>query len=416
MNEIIDMWKAERPVEGKPAKGFSILDDVRQVTVYRATRKTGAYSHHCRLIYHLGRLYGMWSNHPRGEGAPGMRVLYSVSDNAESWSKWQELFPRPGLVGDFKALGLAASPGRWLTFNGQLYATCSLFSTIGFSQRGVVRPSDVSPIRDGDHPAKVREVYAFVAREVNPDGSLGPIFALWDNLPRDIAFKVQEPSERDQEELLSLLKDLVSKPDDLPSYARLEKEHVLSFCRRMPSCSPGELRYRMHYPNAADGHRLSEPTTFPTEDGRHVLLARDPLASHRMYVSFSRDGGLHWDPARATNIPDSPSRTTSVVLDDGTVLLIGNQVAPRFEDADRRHYDRDPLTVAVSEDGLEFTSVYALRHGAPEMRVKGVGGRTRGFQYPGALVRSGTLHVLYSVGKEDIESLSVPISDILGSA
>jgi hypothetical protein len=96
------------------------------------------------------------------------------------------------------------------------------------------------------------------------------------------------------------------------------------------------------------------------------------------------------------------------------VLLIGNQVAPKFEDADRRHYHRDPLTVSVSSDGLKFTHVYALRHGAHELRIDGVGGRGRGFQYPGAIAKSGMLHVLYSVGKEDIEFLSVPLDRIEG--
>jgi hypothetical protein len=94
------------------------------------------------------------------------------------------------------------------------------------------------------------------------------------------------------------------------------------------------------------------------------------------------------------------------------VLLIGNQVAPKFEDADRRHYRRDPLTVSVSPDGMNFTHVYALRHDAPDLRIDGVGGRGPGFQYPGAIARSGMLHVLYSVGKEDIEFLSVPLGEI----
>jgi hypothetical protein len=264
------------------------------------------------------------------------------------------------------------------------------------------------------HPSKVKETFAFLARRIFPDGSLGPIFALWNHLPEELAFDIQPPSKHSPDDILAIISELVSEPNDLPTSAYEEKEYILSFCREFFSCASERIKYRMHYPHAGEGHSLSEPVTFPSRDGRRVLLARDPLGSHRMYASFSGNDGITWTPARPTNIPDSPSRTTSVVLEDGTVLLIGNQVAPRFEDADRRHYIRDPLTVSVSPDGLSFTQVYALRHGAPELRIGGVGGRGPGFQYPGAIVKSGILHVLYSVGKEDIEFLSVPLEEIVG--
>ena len=411
--EVFEMWRAERPLEDRPAAGLPILSGVRHATVYGATREDGAYNHHCRLVRFKGKFYGMWSNHPCGEGAPGMRVLWAASDDGREWSGWQVLFPRPGPVEDYNALGLAATPGRWLVVDGSLLATCGLFATVGFCDRGQAKPRDISAVRDGKHPSKFRDTYAFLARRVHPNGSLGPIFALWDNLPPRLAFDVQPASEQAPEDLWSIITELVSKPDDLPTFAAAEGDRIKSFCRRLPGYSPERLRYRMHYPSAEDGHRLSEPVTFPARDGRLVLLARDPLGSHRMHASFSVDGGLNWPAARPTDIPDAPSRSTSLVLEDGTVLLIGNQIAPRFEDAGRRHYRRDPLTVAVSRDGTAFTRVYALRYGAPKMRIDGVGGRGPGFQYPGAVVGEGKLHVLYSVGKEDIECLSVPLDRIV---
>ena len=411
--EPIEMWQAKRPREGEPASGFPAVDNVKRSVIFRATRETGGYNHHCRLIYHGGRFFSMWSNHPRGEGAPGMRVLFASSKDAYNWSDWQVLFPRPAPVGEYNALGLAATPGRWLAIGGKLFATCGLFSTTGFSKRGLLEPVDVGPVRDELHPSKVRETFGYLARSVHPDGSLGPIFALWDHMPPELDFEAQPTSERNPDGLWQLIFKLVSKPDDLPTFSPAEEVHIKSFVEGALGRDPADLKYRMHLPPAYDGHSLSEPTTFPASDGRHVLLARDPLGSHRKYVSFSSDGGLHWPPALPTNIPDSPSRTTCLVLEDGTVLLIGNQVAPRFEDAERRHYRRDPLTLSISPDGLRFTRVYAVRHGAPGIRISGIGGRGPGFHYPGAVIQSGNLHIMYSVGKEDIEVLTTPLAELL---
>ena len=134
-----------------------------------------------------------------------------------------------------------------------------------------------------------------------------------------------------------------------------------------------------------------------------------------MYVSISPDGH-GWDPAVAADIPDSPSLTTNVTLDDGTVVLIGNQMGPAFDNLDQvTHYGRDPLTVAVSPDGYRFEQAFALRCGTqqyrtPQLDVRGRGG---GAQYPSAIVRQGILYVQYSMGKEDIWVSSVPVEAIL---
>src|SRR5690606_34135233 len=129
--------------------------------------------------------------------------------------------------------------------------------------------------------------------------------------------------------------------------------------------------------------------------------------NNRMYVSF-RDSDGSWAVPYPTDIPDSPNRTEAVVLDDGRVLLIGSQIA----ELDSGEYlPRDPLTLAVSDDGYQFDRVFALRHGAPrEYRFDGIGGRTLGFAYNSSVVRDGWLYTLYSIGKEDIAVTRLPLS------
>ncbi len=136
--------------------------------------------------------------------------------------------------------------------------------------------------------------------------------------------------------------------------------------------------------------------------------------SHRVFMSIARDGGKTWPPAQPTDIPDSPSRRDTVRLDDGTIVMVGNQVAPNFDNGDKvKHYARDPLTVAVSRDGYVFERAYALRWNLPKkMRVDGVKGRGVGAQYPSAIVHEGSLYVLHTIGKEDVGLSWVPLREL----
>jgi len=228
-----------------------------------------------------------------------------------------------------------------------------------------------------------------IARELRADGVLGPIFRPQHTKLKGLAFAAHGSDDPE-------VKDL-----------------AVPF-RRTPAEFPRGC------PKAIEGHPLCERTVWRAPDGKIVLLARDDTYSHRMYVSIYDEEAKKWPPAYPTNIPDSPSKTTNVQLEDATVLLIGNQMAPEFDNGGKarhrrvRHYGRDPLTVAVSRDGYHFTKVFAFRCGQQQFRVprRQVLGRGGGAQYPDALVRNGTLYVLYSMGKEDICFSWVPIEEL----
>ena len=63
----------------------------------------------------------------------------------------------------------------------------------------------------------------------------------------------------------------------------------------------------------------------------------------------------------------------------------------------------DPLTLALSTDGVSFDRAFALRWGAPERRFPG-SHKDYGFAYPGAFVDGGTLWVVC----ESLESFVDP--------
>ena len=102
---------------------------------------------------------------------------------------------------------------------------------------------------------------------------------------------------------------------------------------------------------------------------------------------FSADGA-NWPAAEPTDIPDSPSLSTAVSLENGTVLLAGNHVATEFYNPQEvSQYTRNPLTLSVSSDGYIFKKAFALRKDIQKHRIPGVMGRGNGGgQYPTLLL------------------------------
>jgi hypothetical protein len=84
------------------------------------------------------------------------------------------------------------------------------------------------------------------------------------------------------------------------------------------------------------------------------------------------------------------------------VFLIGNYVP------ENAHGLRDPLVLSLSRDGKRFDRAAAIRAGSPEVRTAG-SAKSRGFQYPSAVVARGALWVIYSIGKEDVAVSRIPL-------
>lgn len=370
---VVPMWAASKPADA-PAAGFPLVAEAEHFDVWRpVTTRDWAFNHFASLIWHRGRFYAMWGNHPIGELGPGQRVLCAWSDDdGRTWSQPFPLFPRPGKVGaPGETPDIHLSPDRWIVAGGRLYA-------VAYVASGETYP---------------------IAREIGADGSLGKPFVLRPpsgqaSLPlfmKDLAQARLAPPEA------TLIQDLYRRNDVVSWWGTFLKEEGLP--RR-----------------AVDNASMIEPYSYRARDGARVLLLRsmptaksDPENNHRLYVSFgTAEGG--WSPPYPTDIPDSPSRFQVIVLEDGTTLLIGNQTAPEF-DRWTGYLPRDPLTVAVSKDGYTFDRVYAVRAGAPqEYRFQGITRRSLGYGYPSSVVRDGWLYILYSVGKEDMAFTRLPLS------
>lgn len=361
---VRSMWAAPMPHPTHPTAGYPPLANVTISTLFSPQQQADAYNHCPELAFFAGRFHAMWINHPEGEDLPGQRVLYCSSTDAIHWTQVQDLFPAPGPIHtrSEKSSGARTKAYAWYQHAGRLYAVAGCYDNWR---------ADLVPI----------------AREILPDGSFGPFFALTGQVKVPTAYPVLPAADPGIAPIAATLLTLYNTPAHWPTQA----------------------------PNGwfvptIDNRRLWEPTVYRSRDGKWVALWRCIDFVHRLYASVS-DDGVAFPPAQPTDIPDSPSLTRALSLPDGTVLLVGNQTAPAFDNADTmKHCRRDPLVVSISPDGYRFERAYALRHGAPKLRFKGTGGT--GFQYPSILARDGRLYVLHTVGKEAVEMAIVRLAEL----
>ena len=371
-------WSVPWPNPGLPAQGYPQLRGVEHVELFHATPDTGAYCHHAHIAHHNAAFVVTWSNHRWDEDGPGQRVLYAVSRDGLNWSPWRECFPA---IGEARHHG---ETGRVLTANGLVVAGDTLYAIAEVDDRFHERDAGLLAHVEEKCGRKIhrnRFGWGRLARTVEPDGALGPIFWLVPDPPDPIDGAEQFPTS-DEDAVAGLSAAINAKT-----------AHPL----HMPAW---DFRFHTAWITAEDGHGMCEPTVYRRPDRALVKLSRDLQGSKRVYACVGEDDGATWTAPVQTAIPDSPSKSVAGTLPDGRIYLVGSQVETGR---------RDPLTIALSRDGVTFDWAAAIRHGAPEIRhagrAKGVG-----FQYPSAVVAGDALFVAHSIGKEDVAVTRVPLS------
>lgn len=379
------MWFCPPCQWNTPSRGIPPLKGVCHAPLFEPEYADGAYNHHPEIIRHQGRFHAMWSNNMVGEDRAGQRILYTSTDGPTRWPAPRLLFPQPGdffdqlhpaTPEDANRLGFYMTAMKFLPLGDRLFAIASFDST--------------------------RRHLVPLARELKTDGSWGEIFALHAELDRTdearFPFPFLRPTEEPYQSLAAELLKLYLTP------------------RYLPSWDFGIERW-FQRPKSVEGTTLCEWSIHRARDGKSVMLARDPRMSHRIYGGVSdSDDPNSFPPLDPTDIPDTPSKAVTLTLANGTVLLIGNQIAAEFDNiAKPTHYDRDPLTIAISPDGYRFERQVALRWEGGRLwrtECRKVPGRGAGCQYPAAMIDHGILYVIYSIGKEDIALSWVPLANL----
>jgi len=306
---------------------------------------------HNYLVHFAGRFWAMWSDGPgvnRGYGkVPGhdradQHVYFATSPDGLHWTVFGTLTgaPDPGY-------GWIAR-GFWVR-EGRLLALVSRYKAPSYHGEGLSLQAFEWSGEDGA-PAWLHRGMVF-------DDAMNNF------PPKRVPSGEWLMSRRDQNQAVHFLRGGVTAFDAWQSF---------------PVASYGE-----------DGLAAEEPYWWILPDNNLLALYRDNRGSGYLFRSFSTDDGRTWTKPVRTNFPDAKSKFHGLRLPDGRYILVSNSNPKR----------RDPMTIAVSDDGIVFHSLGYLAGG-------------RHVDYPHVIHHEGFLYVAFATAKQTVEVLKVDVAEL----
>lgn len=332
------------------------------------------YNHQPFIASWNGRLWMHYLSDPRSEHVYPSRTLLQSSADGHEWTEPEILFPIYATEGreDEVATVMHQRVG-WYVSSKETGERL-----IALGHYGICRTPKDDP-NDGNGIGRV-------VREINKDGSLGPIYFLYYN------------------------HDYNEKNTRFPLYTKAKNKQFRKACEEILN----NPLYWMQMVEECDreDERLPIKNTYkamcyyPLEDGSLVAFWKHALTSR------SFDGGQTWTfPAkRAQGFVNSNAKIWGQRLSDGTFATVYNPAEFRW-----------PLAISTSADGLNYTTLNLINGEVPAMRYGG-NYKSYGPQYTRGVLpdlgrnnkttkqrNDSCFWVTYSINKEDIWVSQIPV-------
>lgn len=156
---------------------------------------------------------------------------------------------------------------------------------------------------------------------------------------------------------------------------------------------------------------FSEGSSYRMPNGDLVALFRSVIypgeandgGMNYKWGCISRDNGRSFSRAFPTRLSDAPQMSTGGNLPDGRIYYVGSPAS---------EYERACLMLYLSEDGINFDRQYILYQGIDYSLIKPGIAKNPGYHYPRSLVVGDTIHVGYTLYKETLQVLHIPIDSL----
>lgn len=353
--------------------------DVRQITIFRPTdEQDWTYSHHAHLAFYRGNYYAMWSNGHKHEDDIGQRVLIATSSDFVHWTPAVPLADTK--MG--KRLPLVLIAGGFHQTDDRLVAYIGQYE------------HDPDNVVDGSRTwddTGHRDTRLFAVTTV--DG------ASWSE-PIDLGLPVvpNHGPQRTASGRLIMCGNISYPYTDAPSglsgwtMTGIYVPHLTGDIVD-DSESIHVVQKQMGWPAM-----LCEGSFYQTDDRMLHMLLRS--SDQKLWVTESGDDGASWSAPVETHFPDCNTKFHFGRLPDGRFYYVGTPVP---------NSGRNPLVLSVSADGIRFDHHVLL---CGERYVQRFEGMYKGgdYGYPHTLVHGGYLHVIYSVMKEEVRAVRLPLT------
>jgi hypothetical protein len=354
---------------------------VHNVQVMRANRdlKTAehgfgwTYNHAPDLAYWNNTFYLEYLSNPVGEHIPPGQTLLVTSRDGYKWTAPVVIFPPYKVPDGFKKEGVATIAKNLEAVMHQRmgFYTASNKKLLALAYYGIALDAKDDP-NDGNGIGRV-------VREINTDGSFGPIYFIRYN------------------------HSFAEKNSDYPFYKKSKDKSFIAACDELLS----KPLMMQHWNEEAD---RDDPLIPLKKDFKAFNYYRLPdnrvvgLWKHAV-TSISADEGKTWqyNPTRAIKFVNSNAKIWGQRTSDGKFVTVYNPSEYRW-----------PLGLSVSDDGLNFKNLLLVTGEIPPMRYGG-NYKSYGPQYVRGMLENngnppdGKVWVGYSINKEDIWVASIPV-------
>jgi len=343
-------WSAP-PFDTTPLAGIPLLANASAPTViFYGSLADGFYNHGAMITLWGGRLHATWKNGvgESKEDATGQRVRWSASTDGANWSPSRVIFPSLNT----STLPVALFAGPFATINGHLYASATpavIFTGDAQGSQFCLWPDGVDP-RNAGPPGQKQPVGTLLLRRVLDEDTLGPLFWAAPAVPAGFGpasaaagiLTLDKTDAATRADVALLRADLPALPCDAAAGTN-KCEAVLR----------GAQDYE-HLP--LDDHLANErshwvvPAAHPQLGGADVLVYRSHSAALWVSVRGAAPGSA-WSPVALSPVPNDDSNINAGNLPascGGAAFIAANAVP---------HRARNPLTLALAPDGLNFTAV-----------------------------------------------------------
>ncbi len=365
---------------GRDYKGSGLPKLEAETTIIYKAWSPWTYSHHSHIVRFQDRFHVMYSNGWIDEDDVGQRVMLSTSSDFVSWSEPQPLVDtRMG-----EHFGLTFTAGGWHIHGDTLVAYIGEYEYDLPS--GSRKPDHIQ-----ETPHKNTKTWALTSK----DGEHwdGPHHVLDRFVPNHAPVRLASGR------LLMCGGMMFPYTDDPSGLSGWTPAGV--YPRQMPKPYVDDsVGFREAAPYFETEHPvLCEGSFVQLDDGSITMLLRS--STDRLWYSRSVDEGETWSTPAPSDFTDSVAKFHLGRLPDGRFYYVGNP-------STQREY-RTLLVLSLSTDGEDWTDSYILRNEATAPVFDGIY-KDSGYQYPHSMVLDEHLYVVYSVNKEDVGALRVPLA------
>ncbi len=352
--------------------------------LYDAALNEWHFCHHPALGTFGDRLFAMWSNGLTGEDELGQRIMYAVSEDGKSWSAPRvlcEAFEGKRMRRVLTAAGFHTYGGKLIAYIAayEYKALDEVVDQNGMTRRGkdcVETALYAMTSEDGEHFSEPTNLNVPICPNYGPlvlqDGRL-LMTGNWAHAYTNDPFGLRGWT----------LRGFCDDPGKLEMPVRDDPSYFWGVSQAM----------------GLEG-ALCEGAYLQDDNGTIHMLHRS--YGQWLYESDSHDGGEHWSLPEATRFPNGNSKFCLGRLPDGRCFYVGNPAL---------NSNRCPLVLSISETGMRFSKHYMIEMQPTRRKFDGYvkGGM---YAYPHAICRGDSMYVIYSLWKEDIYVLKIPLVDL----